>query len=75
MYTNGNSQQAIGEYKKYEIQLHRELINSCRRYIGKLNIVSIIGILELVKHESIEIEYATKLKIEKEEKKILSDNL
>lgn len=47
------------DYKNMEISLHRDLMNSCRKYINDLSIVSILGILDIVKQESIELEKAT----------------
>jgi hypothetical protein len=55
------------EYKSFEIQLHHELMNSCRKFIGRLNIVSILGILEIVKQEAIELESATRTSYKDEE--------
>jgi len=50
----------LEEYRNYEIQLHHELMNSCRKYISKVTIVSMLGILEIVKQEAIELEQATR---------------
>ena len=47
------------EYKDYEIELHRELMNSCRKYIKKLSVYTILGILDFIKQETIELENAT----------------
>jgi len=54
-------------YKNMEISLHRELMSSCRKYINELSIVSILGILDVVKQESIELEKATRHNIRDEE--------
>lgn len=50
----------LEEYRNYEIQLHHDLMNSCRKYIGRVSIVSILGILDIVKEEAIELEQATR---------------
>lgn len=50
----------LEEYRNYEIQLHHELMSSCRKYINKVTIVSILGILDIVKQEAIELEQATR---------------
>ncbi|MDH7507412.1 MAG: hypothetical protein QHH15_06490, partial [Candidatus Thermoplasmatota archaeon] len=50
----------LKDYRKYEIKLHSELMDICRDYLKKLSIVSVIGILEIVKHETIEFEQAAK---------------
>lgn len=57
----------LDEYRKYESQLHLELSNICRKYLSKLGIVSIVGILDIVKQESIELESATKRTLKKED--------
>ena len=46
------------DYKNMEIALHRDLMNSCRKYVNDLSIVSILGILDVVKQEAIELEKA-----------------
>ena len=55
------------DYKSMEIALHRDLMNSCRKYINDLSIVSILGILDIVKQESIELERASKHNIQYEQ--------
>jgi len=60
MLPGDNVTDTLKSYKDYEIQLHREIINSCRKYLKTLSIVSILGILDIVKHETIELEQATK---------------
>ena len=59
----------LDQHRQLESQLHLELANACRKYMSKLGIVSIIGLLDIVKQESIELERATKrsLKSEKPE--------
>lgn len=57
----------LEEYRQLEMQLHLELINSCRKYISELGIVSIMGILDVVKQEAIELERATKKTFKREE--------
>ena len=57
----------LNDYRQYESQLHLELLNACRKYMTKLGIVSIIGILDIVKQEAIELESATKGTFKKEE--------
>lgn len=46
--------------RQIEASLHRELMNVCRKYLQQLDIVSVVGMLELVKKESLELESATK---------------
>jgi len=60
MLPGENASDTLKNYKDYEVQLHRELTNSCRKYLNTLSIVSILGILEIVKQETLEFEQATK---------------
>jgi len=50
---------SLEDYNSMEIALHRDLMNSCRRYVNRLSIVSILGILDVLKQEVIELEKAT----------------
>ena len=59
MITEETAQDTSEEYKNYEIEFHRELMSSCRKYINKISILSIIGILDYVKQEAVELENAT----------------
>ena len=59
METEGTTQKASDEYKDFEIELHREIMNSCRKYKKKLGIYTILGILDYVKQEIIELEDVT----------------
>jgi hypothetical protein len=49
----------LEEYRALEVELHRDLMKVCRKYINELGIVSIMGILDIVKQESMELEKAT----------------
>ena len=60
MFTNDQDNMTLKEYKEYKIKLHGELMDICRKYLNKLSIVSILGILEIVKQEAMELEQATK---------------
>jgi len=51
---------ALKEYREYKIQFHGELMDLCREYLKKLSIVSVVGILEIVKMETMELEQATR---------------
>lgn len=46
-------------YREMEIGFHRDLMNVCRRYINHLNLVSVVGTIETVKQEAIELIRAT----------------
>ena len=67
MYPGDIEGRTLEEYRQLEMQLHLELMNTCRKYISKLGIVSIMGILDIVKQETIELERATKKTFKKEE--------
>jgi hypothetical protein len=67
MYLDDISSITLDEYRQLEMQLHIELMNTCRKYISQLGIVSIMGILDIVKQEAIELEGATRKNIKKEE--------
>ena len=67
MNSENSSGKTFEDYKNMEISLHRDLMNSCRKYINDLSIVSILGILDIVKQESIELERATKHNIQYEQ--------
>jgi len=60
MHTDRFSDMSLEEYRTLEIQLHTELMKICRRYINEIGIVSIMGIIDIVKQETIELERATK---------------
>jgi len=73
----------LEKYRALELQMHRELMDVCRKYINELGIVSIVGIIDIVKQETVELERATskvikpeelELPKEFEEKKIEDDN-
>lgn len=61
---------SANDYKSIEMEFHRDIMSTCRRYINHLNLVSIIGTLDMAKHETIELMRATKKDIshEKQEK-------
>ena len=54
----------LEEYKQYEKNLRLELMNVCKRYIQRLSIVSIMGVIDLVKQETLELEKVTKSDVE-----------
>ena len=41
----------LDEYKSMETKLYGEIVKSCRSYSTKLSIISIVGILDLIKQE------------------------
>ena len=44
------------EYKAMETKLYGEVLKSCRFYHNKLSIISIVGILEIVKQEMTDLD-------------------
>jgi len=67
MYPSDIESRTLDEYKQLEMQLHLELMNTCRKYISQLDVVSIMGILDIVKQEAIELEGAARKNIKKDE--------
>ena len=67
MYPCDIESRTLDEYKQLEMQLHLELMNTCRKYISQLDMVSIMGILDIVKQEARELEGATRKNIKKED--------
>ena len=67
MYPGEKREMTLLEYRATEIKLHSELMKICRNYINELGIVSIIGILDIVKRETVELEGATRRNIKDEE--------
>jgi len=67
MYPSESSDITLEKYRSLEIEFHIDLMKICRRYISELGIVSIIGILDIVKQETIELEGATKRDVKAED--------
>lgn len=60
MYTDESQDRSFKEFRISEVELHVQLIKICRDYISELGIVSILGILDIVKQEIIEFDKATR---------------
>jgi len=56
----------LDEYKSMETKLYGELVKSCQRYSNQISIISIVGILDLIKQEIKDLE-KEKYKFMKEE--------
>jgi hypothetical protein len=54
----------IDEYRQHEKNLRLELMNVCKRYMQKISIVSIMGVIDLVKQDTLELEKVTKTDVE-----------
>ena len=67
MFPEEHNQRTLEEYKDLEINLHRELMHICRKYLNQLGIISIVGIVDIVKQEIIELEKATRKNIPHDE--------
>jgi len=46
----------LDEYKSMETKLYGELVKSCQSYSAKLSIISVVGILDIVKQEIKDLE-------------------
>jgi len=57
---------SLEEYREAETEFHTGLMNISRRYISKLSIVSMMGVLDVVKQEIREFEKATKKDLDAE---------
>ena len=60
---------SLEDYRAAEAELHTELMHVTRKYITRLGIVSLMGVLDIVKQEIRELEKATRKEIEVEEPK------
>jgi len=65
-----NKSTDLSNYREMEIGFHRDLMNVCRRYINHLNLVSVVGTIETVKQETIELIRATSKSSFEEEKPV-----
>jgi hypothetical protein len=59
-----NIMNPLNEYRQYEKNLRLELMNVCKKYIPRISITSIMGILDLVKQESLELEKVIQTDVE-----------
>jgi len=76
MFSDGVEIKNLNDYKAIEIAFHRDLMNISRKYMGQLNLVSLIGTLETVKQETIELIKATnKPSFEKETQQKVTESL
>jgi hypothetical protein len=66
MLYNNEDLCTLKEYREYKTKFHGEMMDICREYLNKLSIVSILGILEIVKQEIMELEQATKTELNSE---------
>jgi len=67
MYPGDVENRTLNEHRQLEMELHLELLKTCKKFISKLGIVSIMGILDIVKQEAIELEKATRESIKGED--------
>lgn len=51
----------LKEYKSIETRLYGELLKTCRRYSNELNLISILGILEIIKQEIKDLDKTDKI--------------
>jgi len=57
---------SLQRHRSLESSLHRDLLNCCRRYSNEIGIISVMGILDIVKQEVVELEKATRANIERQ---------
>ena len=57
---------SLEELRAAQFELHRELMNTCRRYLPVVGLPTVIGIIDMVKNESIDLEAATRQRVDKE---------
>ena len=53
---SGTDELDLKEYKNIETKLYGELMKTCRRYTRDLNLISILGILEIVSQETKDLD-------------------
>lgn len=63
----------LAEYKALEADLHRDLMNVCRRYIREVGVVSVTGMLDIVKREAAELELANRKMMDEKPSEPVSD--
>ena len=66
MFSNNEVNISLKEYREYKTKFHGEMMDICRKYLNKISIVSILGIIEIVKQETMELEKATREDIQSE---------
>ena len=76
MFSDDVEIKGLNDYKAVEIAFHRDLMDISRKYMSQLNLVSLIGTLETVKQETIELIKATnKSSFEQENQKQVNESL
>ncbi len=63
----------LKEYRMLEANLHTELMNCSRKYLNDLGIVSIVGIMDIVKQEIMELEKAMKKPVDNQNDTVNED--
>ena len=58
---------SLEEYRNAEAELHTELMSISRKYLPKLGIVSLMGVLDVVKQEVRELERVSRRNIDDKE--------
>ena len=58
---------SLEDYRTAETEFHTELMAVSRKYINKLGIVSLMGVLDIVKQEVRELEKATNKNLDTEQ--------
>lgn len=64
-----SSYKTIEDYRAAEAEYHTELMSVTRRYSSRLGIVSLMGVIDIVKQEVIELEKATQKNLDQHDTK------
>lgn len=56
----------LEEYRAKEVEFHREIMSICRKYLNEIDFAALIGIIDIVKRETIDLENARRRNIEME---------
>ena len=51
----------LKEYKVIETRLYGEIMKTCRRYSNELSLISLLGILDIVKQEIQDLDKTTRI--------------
>jgi len=56
-----SEEMSLKDYKNVETKLYGELMKTCRRYTSDLHLISILGILDIVKEEMRDLDKTGRL--------------
>jgi hypothetical protein len=73
--SQGSVQQDLKEYKTIEARFYGDLMKICRRYGSDLSIISVLGIMEIVKSELKELDKQGRQLMKQEQLDLESGNI